>query len=278
MDEPWILVVDDNEQSCTLCKQVLSSCGMQVTAIKNPLLVAAEIQKRFYNIIILDVFKPEMLGLNVLSGIGECGLSTKVILMADDADVEISVKALRMGAFDFLEKPIAQDLLYYAVKQALHVQQTEMEHKKTIEELFQKNRELEIMNKALSELMSTVESIRQMTEKKILNQIKLLIASILESFKNDKNLEELEYRIANLTNYIETITSDVSTDSQPRLHLSSRELRLLLMIKDGMTSQEIAGHLNISLETVKVHRRNIRKKLGITGTKIQLSSHLTSLT
>jgi FixJ family two-component response regulator len=278
MDEAWILVVDDNEQSCTLCKQALSSCGMQVTVIKNPLLVAAEIQKRFYNVIILDVFKPEMLGLNLLSGIGKRGLSTKVILMADDANIEISIKALRMGAFDFLEKPISQDLLYYAVKRALHVQQTEMEHQKALEELFQKNRELEIMNKALSELMSTVESIRQITEKKILNQIKSLIASILGNFKNDKNLEELEYRIENFMNYIETMTSNVSTDSQPHLPLSTRELRMLLMIKDGMTSQEIAGHLNISFETVKTHRRNIRKKLGITGTKIQLSSHLTSLT
>jgi DNA-binding CsgD family transcriptional regulator len=49
------------------------------------------------------------------------------------------------------------------------------------------------------------------------------------------------------------------------------------MIGNDMTTEEIAAHLRISPETVKTHRRNIRKKLGILGTRRKLSTSLRSL-
>jgi DNA-binding CsgD family transcriptional regulator len=59
--------------------------------------------------------------------------------------------------------------------------------------------------------------------------------------------------------------------------MSFRELRVALMIGNDMTTEEIAAQLCISPETVKTHRRNIRKKLGIAGTKHQLNNYLRSL-
>jgi DNA-binding CsgD family transcriptional regulator len=49
------------------------------------------------------------------------------------------------------------------------------------------------------------------------------------------------------------------------------------MIGNDMTTEEIAAQLCISPETVKTHRRNIRKKLGIVGTRHQLNNYLRSL-
>jgi DNA-binding NarL/FixJ family response regulator len=49
------------------------------------------------------------------------------------------------------------------------------------------------------------------------------------------------------------------------------------MIGNDMTTEEIAAQLCISPETVKTHRRNIRKKLGIVGTRRQLNNYLRSL-
>ena len=53
---------------------------------------------------------------------------------------------------------------------------------------------------------------------------------------------------------------------------SSSELRIASMIKNGLTSQEIADLLHISLDTVKTHRRGIRKKLNLNNSNINLSS------
>jgi len=52
------------------------------------------------------------------------------------------------------------------------------------------------------------------------------------------------------------------------------ELRIAAMVKNGLTSQEIARQLNISLHTVKTHRKNIRKKLKIQNSTVNLSSYL----
>jgi len=56
--------------------------------------------------------------------------------------------------------------------------------------------------------------------------------------------------------------------------LSLSELRIASMIKIGMTTDQIAQHLHISPDTVKTHRRNIRRKLDIVGEKNDLASYL----
>jgi DNA-binding CsgD family transcriptional regulator len=60
--------------------------------------------------------------------------------------------------------------------------------------------------------------------------------------------------------------------------LSMGELRVALMVKNGLTNEEIAEYLHITPETVKTHRRNIRRKLGITGERSDLNAYLQSLT
>ncbi|MCP4706175.1 MAG: PAS domain S-box protein [candidate division Zixibacteria bacterium] len=59
--------------------------------------------------------------------------------------------------------------------------------------------------------------------------------------------------------------------------LTSREIEISNMIKVGLSSKDIANTLNISDQTVIKHRKSIRKKLGIAGHKVNLSSHLKSL-
>jgi len=58
--------------------------------------------------------------------------------------------------------------------------------------------------------------------------------------------------------------------------LSAKEARIAAMIRNNLKSREIARELNISLDTIKTHRRNIRRKLGIQNDAINLSSYLKS--
>jgi DNA-binding CsgD family transcriptional regulator len=69
----------------------------------------------------------------------------------------------------------------------------------------------------------------------------------------------------------------LATNSSLVTTLSVSELRIALMIKDGMTSDEIAMRLHISPETVKSHRKNIRKKLGLRGSAERLRAYFESL-
>jgi DNA-binding CsgD family transcriptional regulator len=56
--------------------------------------------------------------------------------------------------------------------------------------------------------------------------------------------------------------------------LSTAEMRVAAMIKNGLTSKEIATKLSISVDTVKTHRKNIRKKLNIQNASIDLANYL----
>jgi FixJ family two-component response regulator len=277
MNEPRVLIVDDEKQICTLLETVFSSWEMSVASISNPLLVADEVQRQFYNIILLDIFMPGVNGIELLTDIGHLCPETKVIIMTGCADKEIAIKALRMGAFDFLEKPIALDLLDHAVRRALSTQRIELEHKKTLEELKDRNKELLETNAALSVLTRDIERTRQETEKLVILQVRSLIVPLIEDLKKDKSMKAYESQLALLSSYIEDITSGLSTSLHVNTALSFRELRVVLMIGNDMTTEEIAAQLRISPETVKTHRRNIRKKLGIAGKRHKLNTYVRSM-
>jgi DNA-binding CsgD family transcriptional regulator len=62
------------------------------------------------------------------------------------------------------------------------------------------------------------------------------------------------------------------------LGFTPQELKIANLIKDGNQDKDISEILNISLETVKTHRQNIRKKLNIRGKKTNLTTYLLSFT
>jgi FixJ family two-component response regulator len=277
MKEPWVLIVDDDENVCLSLEKMFSAWGMMAESLTNPRLIAKVIQKRFYNIVLLDIFMSEVHGLDLCANIGTHCPDTKIIIMTRYADKAMTIKALRMGAFDFLEKPITTDLLDHTVKRALSTQRIELEHKRTLEELRHRNRELRETNTALSVLTRNIERTRQETEKLIILQVRSLIMPLIEELKKDKSMQAYKPQLALLSSYVKDITSGLSTNLHMNTALSFRELRVALMIGNDMTTEEIAAQLCISPETVKTHRRNIRKKLGIVGTRHQLNNYLRSL-
>ena len=274
MEDSHVLIIDDDEQLCKMFEKVLLTNGISSKAVNDPRIALKEIRKKIYHVVLLDIIMPEMNGLDVLDKIEENYPGTKVIIMTGYADKEVAIKALRMGACDFLEKPIAMDLLCHSVQRALDNRKTEIEYERALDELKHKNQELIEMNETLSELMRVVEMIRKTTETRIIQQIRTLIIPIMENLKEREALERYEPQFAMLIGYIEDIASGLATDLQANYPFSPMQLRVALMVKSSMKNQEIAQHLDISQETVKAHRRSIRKKLGLTGTKNSLHTYL----
>ncbi|MCK5189359.1 MAG: helix-turn-helix transcriptional regulator [Methylococcales bacterium] len=113
----------------------------------------------------------------------------------------------------------------------------------------------------------------------IIPKSKSLILSLLEDVKNNSELCKYEGRLHLLKQYITRLGHELKYeehDSNPVLDilkdrpLSRKELKIFAMITRGMTTEEIASCLFISPETVKSHRRNIRKKLSLVGKKVSL--------
>jgi FixJ family two-component response regulator len=299
MSELRVLVIDDDPQLCDFLMQVFSSWQMQAKSMKNPLLVISELRETFYNLILLDIVMPEKSGLDLLTEIKELNSYTKVIIMTGYGCKEYIIKALKFGAFDFLEKPIVLDVLSHATKRALDIQRIELEHKKILEDLrnSQKdllnrhsqlerlNAELVDTNRALAALARHIARIekriareeREEIEKEIVMKIRLFILPIIEKLRRDEALKMYESQLEILLGYIEELTSYSNANGQLKSILSSSEWKVLSMIRNEMTSEAIAAKLHVSLETVKTHRKNIRKKLNISGTKSDLVTYFQSM-
>lgn len=151
--------------------------------------------------------------------------------------------------------------------------------RRTIEHALQaRSIELEETNSALRVLLRQREQDRQELEQRLEGNIRQLIIPYLQVLKKIS----LSAEGCACLNVIETNLNDVlsSFAGQPTQRLatlSPKELLVANLVREGEPDKVIAQTLRLSIDTVKAHRRNIRKKLDLTGKKNNLRAHLVSL-
>lgn len=119
MSKGKILVVDDEEIVRTSCSRTLVPEGYDVRLAKNGvegLRLAAE--ERF-DLVLTDLKMPDMDGIDVLRNIKEKWPETHVIIVTGYQTVDTAVKAIKLGANNYIEKPFTPDALLSAVTEAL---------------------------------------------------------------------------------------------------------------------------------------------------------------
>jgi len=143
-------------------------------------------------------------------------------------------------------------------------------------EILQEHKEsLEQKNIALSEVLGQIEvEKQQIRDNVIANAENLLLPTIQKLGLTEESRQYAQLLRKNL----QELTSSFGTRlADKRSKLTSREIEICNMIKNGLTSKEMAELLNTALLTVEKHRSNIRSKLGIANKKISLSAILRSL-
>ena len=102
-----ILIIDDEEDILTTCQSILEDEDYEVDIAKNYNEAIKILEDKNINLVFLDVWLPDVDGLDILSNIKSKFPSTTVIMMSGHAGVETAVRATKIGAYDFLEKPIS---------------------------------------------------------------------------------------------------------------------------------------------------------------------------
>jgi len=137
--------------------------------------------------------------------------------------------------------------------------------------------ELSESNTALTVLAKNNDQIKFKTNLKILKKLHSQILPLLKEIKSAKYPEGIlvlaDEAIAKLQLFIPYPDNPYSTIAM----LTPMESRIAYMIKDGFKSKDIARLLFISMDTVKTHRSNIRKKLALKNKQINLTSYLKSV-
>lgn len=177
----------------------------------------------------------------------------------------------------FFSRLVPEDDGGGAIKSVLCITSDITESLKKEKELEEQQLLLESKNFALKELVDQVQHERQRIEKTFLANIEQLILPLINRIKTG-NIANEKKALQILEDNLQSITSDFAEKVSDKLHaLTNREIEICNLIKHGMSSKEIAEILNISTRGVETHRRNIRKKLGITRNKVNLASYLNHL-
>jgi len=140
-----------------------------------------------------------------------------------------------------------------------------------------KSHELEELNTALKVLLNQRERDKTELEDRLLVTVKELVLPYVDALKKkqteDKHSAYINIVETNLRNILSPFTHKLSSKY---LSLTSREVRIADLIKEGRSSKEIAELLNVSDSTINIYRYRIRKKLGIEK-EVNLKTYLSSL-
>jgi len=129
MSEAYILIVDDEPDICALIQEILEDEGYEISAAENAEKAREARRARRPDLILLDIWMPDTDGISLLKEwVGDAGLDTPVIMMSGHGTVETAVEATRLGAYDFLEKPLSTAKLLLTIKNALEIAQLKQEN------------------------------------------------------------------------------------------------------------------------------------------------------
>ena len=124
-----LLIVDDDANTLASLSRAFRLAGHEAVVCDNPARALELIKSEPFDLIFSDVVMPGIDGLRLLEQVRAAGVTTPVVMMSGQAHIEMAVKATRLGALDFLEKPLSTDKLLLTVQNALKLERLEREVK-----------------------------------------------------------------------------------------------------------------------------------------------------
>lgn len=118
-----ILLVEDEDLSRDSLIRLLKMTGFNVRGAANGKLALSFLSHEQFDIIITDLFLPDINGIDILKQVKELSPFTEVILITGHASAETAVKAMKEGAFDYVTKPLSFDELSITISKALEKRQ-----------------------------------------------------------------------------------------------------------------------------------------------------------
>ncbi len=148
--DPRILVVDDEESIRFTFENFLSEEGYKVFTAKNYNEAVSMLSQGEFDLVFADIILEDMTGVDILRQVREKKLNCPVIMITGEPNLETASDALRLGAFDYIPKPVRQDTLLRVAKNAL-------QHKSLIEEKERYRQNLEAIFKSVKDAIITVD-------------------------------------------------------------------------------------------------------------------------
>ena len=152
-----LLIVDDEPATLASLSRAFRLAGHGATVCDNAARALELVKADNFDLIFSDVVMPSKDGLAFLEDLRQLGIATPVVMMSGQAHIEMAVRATRLGAFDFLEKPVSTDKLLLTVENVLTVQRLETENRQLRQRLGK--HEIIWSGEAMKKVMAQVERV-----------------------------------------------------------------------------------------------------------------------
>jgi two-component system nitrogen regulation response regulator NtrX len=152
-----LLIVDDEAGTLASLSRAFRLAGHEATVCDNAAKALELAKSDNFDLIFSDVVMPGKDGLAFLEELRSLSIATPVVMMSGQAHIEMAVRATKLGALDFLEKPISTDKLLLTVENALKLQRLEAENRQLRQRLGK--HELVWAGEAMKKVMTQVERV-----------------------------------------------------------------------------------------------------------------------
>ncbi|HXH24290.1 MAG TPA: sigma-54 dependent transcriptional regulator [Vicinamibacterales bacterium] len=125
---PSVLIVDDEPGVRAALGGVLRDEGYEVDTVDSGEACLERLARQAYDVVVLDIWLPGMDGLATLARMRERQIDAQVVIISGHGNVESAVRAIKMGAFDFVEKPLSLEKTVLVVRNAVRQRRLEAEN------------------------------------------------------------------------------------------------------------------------------------------------------
>jgi len=123
-----LLLVDDDPNTLASLSRAFRIAGHEVTVCDNVTRAVELLRSEAFDLVFSDVVMPGKTGLDLLEEIKNGGIKTPIVMISGQANIEMAVRATKLGALDFLEKPLSTDKLLLTIENALRLTRLETEN------------------------------------------------------------------------------------------------------------------------------------------------------
>src|ERR671924_2351555 len=149
-----LLIVDDEANTLASLARAFRLAGHEATVCDSAAKALELAKSQPFDLILSDVVMPNKDGLSLLEDLKAQGVTTPVVMMSGQAHIEMAVRATRLGALDFLEKPITTEKLLLTVENALRLKRLEAENRQLREQVG--GNEIVLSGEAMRRIMAQV--------------------------------------------------------------------------------------------------------------------------
>ena len=152
-----LLIVDDDPNTLASLSRAFRLAGHEASVCDNAVRALDLLRTEKFDLILSDVVMPGKSGLEFLEDLKNAGVKTPIVLISGQANIEMAVQATKLGALDFLEKPLSSDKLLLTVENALRLSRLQDENRQLRDRLGK--HELVGSGTAITKLLAQVERV-----------------------------------------------------------------------------------------------------------------------